>query len=221
MNHKVKILMTEFITHNVKSFIVEKPDGYKYDPGQVTLVSVNESGWENKKRPFTFASLESDEVIQFIIKGYFERDGVTKKIHSLKVGDELILEEPWGVMEYKGKGVFIAGGAGITPFIAIFRSLCCNGKIAGNKMFLSNKSRDDIILESELRFFLQDDVLFTLTQKDAVGYESGRIDMEFLKKHITDFSQHFYICGPPKMIIDLRNALKELGADTQAIVFEK
>jgi predicted ferric reductase len=47
-----------------------------------------------------------------------------KRIRKLKHGDELIIRDVWGAIEYKGEGVFIAGGAGVTPFIAILRITC-------------------------------------------------------------------------------------------------
>jgi ferredoxin-NADP reductase len=42
----------------------------------------------------------------------------------------------FGAIEYKGEGVFIAGGAGVTPFIAILRQLQAENKIANNKLIL-------------------------------------------------------------------------------------
>ena len=44
-------------------------------------------------------------------------------ISKLKPGDDLIIRDVWGAISYKGEGVFIAGGAGVTPFISIFRDL--------------------------------------------------------------------------------------------------
>lgn len=41
MKHTVKILMTEFVTHDVKRLIVERPAGYDFTPGQATEVSIN------------------------------------------------------------------------------------------------------------------------------------------------------------------------------------
>jgi ferredoxin-NADP reductase len=52
----------------------------------------------------------------------------------LHAGDELILHDIWGAIHYKGEGTFIAGGAGVTPFIAIFRQLQKDGKIGNNKL---------------------------------------------------------------------------------------
>jgi predicted ferric reductase len=52
-----------------------------------------------------------------------------KRIRKLKHGDELIIRDVWGAIEYKGEGVFIAGGAGVTPFIAILRQLQADDKL--------------------------------------------------------------------------------------------
>jgi ferredoxin-NADP reductase len=53
------------------------------------------------------------------------------------------------------------------------------------------------------------------------GFPSGRIDRAFLKRHVSDFSQHFYVCGPDRMVADLKATLKDLGAEPDAVVFEK
>jgi ferredoxin-NADP reductase len=55
-----------------------------------------------------------------------------------------------GRIEYKGEGVFIAGGAGVTPFIAILRQLQAENKIANNKLIFTNKTANDIILKKNL-----------------------------------------------------------------------
>src|SRR3989338_8527015 len=149
MEQKIKILMTEFVTHDVKRFILEKPQGYKYLPGQAVDLSINNPKLKGEKRPFTFTSMNSDLVLEFTIKRYADNKGVTEELHKLKAGNELIIEEPFGTINFQGKGVFIAGGAGITPFIAILRDLKENGQVAGNSLIFSNKTQKDIILEKE------------------------------------------------------------------------
>lgn len=192
--------MTEFVTHDVKRFILEKPKDYKFIPGQATLLN---------KRPFTFTNLNQDLVLEFTIKRY--PGGVTEKLHRLRPGDTVNIEEPWGTINYQGPGVFIAGGAGITPFIAIFRS----HDMANSSLIFSNKSAKDIILQKELENIFDNRAKFVLTNKEK------RIDKEFLINNISDFSQNFYLCGPAGMVKDLRKYLKELGAKSQALVFEK
>jgi hypothetical protein len=220
--HIVRILMTEFVTHDVMRFIVEKPDNYEFTPGQATLVSINKPGQKNEKRPFTFTSLNNDEVLEFTIKKYPDHNGVTEKLHQLTSGDELIIEEPWGAIKYKSDGIFIAGGTGITPFIAILRQLKEEDRINGNQLFFSNKTRKDVILEKELRnTFNSKDLIITLTRENQDNYYHGRIDKEFLEKNIQDFSQEFYVCGPPEFTKDITKHLQELGAKPDEIIIEE
>ena len=224
MPYASKILKTTFVTHDVRSFIIEKPAGFKFFPGQATAVSINEPILKAEKRPFTFTSLNSDLVLEFIIKRYSDHNGITDKLHQLDPGSELLVDDAWGAINYQGPGVFIAGGAGITPFIAILRDLNQQGKIFGHKLIFSNKTAADIILEPEFKDMFRDNpenlMLITTHEKNS-NYFNERIDENFLKQHITDFSQHFYICGPKKMVQDIRNILENLGAKPDAVVFEK
>lgn len=220
MDHKVKILDINQITHDVKEFITEKPEGLSYKPGQATVVSVNKPGMEDEKRPFTFTSLNENENLEFIIKIYSDLHGVTDKMDELKIGDELIINGPWGAISYKGPGYFIAGGAGITPFIAIFRQLRKEGKVDGNKLFFSNKTKKDIILEDELKETLGDNAIFTLTREENSDYPQGHIDEAFLKQHVDDFSKQFYVCGTPEMTEQINKVLQKLGASVDSITFE-
>ena len=216
MEHIVKIIAIHDVTHNVKSFRVEKPANYVFTPGQATDVSINKKGWKNELRPFTFTCLNEDPYLEFTIKGYKDHNGVTNQLHQLKVGDELIIRDVWGAISYKGEGYFIAGGAGITPFIAILRQLKKENKIQGNKLFFSNKTTADIILKDELLSILGKDAIFICTDEDK-----RHIDEAFIKKEVSDFTKHLYVCGPDKMIADINKILTTLGASPDTVVFEK
>lgn len=221
MEHIVRIIEIKNITHDVNCYKVEKPADYSFNPGQATDLSVNKPGWENIKHPFTFTSLSSDPFLEFTIKSYFDHDGVTNKLSTLIKGDELIIREVWGAIEYKGPGCFIAGGAGVTPFIAILRQLRKENELADNKLIFSNKTSEDIILKEEFKEMLRDNFITTLTRNKEDGYHFGKIDEEFLKKNVKDFNKHFYICGPPPMIEALKIILKKSGVSAESVVFEK
>ena len=220
-NHIVKIISVESVTHDVKRFVIQKPKGFKFIPGQATDVSVNTHALKNEKRPFTFTSLNENEQLKFTIKIYDSHNGVTKELGKLKPGDELIIRDVWGAIEYKGEGVFIAGGAGVTPFIAILRELKADDKIANNKLIFTNKTEKDIILKKEFNEMLGKNFINTLTDEKKEGYENGRIDYNFLKEKIDNFKQHFYVCGPPQFVTAISEALTQLGAKTDTVVFEK
>ena len=221
MKNIVKIISIKQVTHDVKCFRIEKPAGYQFIPGQATDVAINKPGMQEEKRPFTFTALNEEHYLEFTIKRYEDHHGVTDKLHQLNVGDEIIIEDPWGAIEYKGPGYFIAGGAGITPFISILRMLSKSGAIAGNTLFFSNKTPADIIYENELVAMLGEDAIFIVTKENAEGYSTGRIDEKFIQQQVSDFDKHFYICGPDQMIVDIRNILERQGAKADAVVFEK
>jgi len=219
--HTVRILGIKQITHDVKQFRVEKPDGYTFVPGQATSVSVNTPELRKKRRPFTFTGLNSDPFLEFIIKIYPSNQGVTAKLEELKPGDELIIGNVWGAISYKGAGVFIAGGAGITPFIAIFRHLRDEGALAGNKLIFANRTRADIILESELKEMLGEAFINILSDETESGeYATGFITGEFLRTKLSPDDKNFYLCGPPPMMDSVKKHLVSLGVGENAITLE-
>ena len=222
MSHTVTITDIKKITHDVNQYTFDKPEGYEFEPGQATEVAIDKDGWRDEKRPFTFTSLNEDPQLQFTIKIYPEHDGVTEQIGKLEEGDAFIIDDSWGTIQYKGPGVFLAGGAGVTPFIAIFRDLYKRNEINGNRLIFSNKTEKDIILEDEFREILGDNFLNTLTDvEDSDEYLTEFIDKGFIEEHIDDFGQNFYVCGPPKFVTDISSYLQEMGADTEGIVFEE
>ena len=221
MSYTVELLEIINRTHNVNSYRVEKPKGFEFTPGQATDFSILKTGFENEKRPFTFTGLPSDDHLEFTIKSYDDHDGVTHQLRSAKKGDKFEISDPWGAISYKGEGVFIAGGAGVTPFIAIFRSLKQQNKIANNKLFFSNKTDKDIILYEEFSEMLGKNFINIITQQPDTKHLKQKIDKDFLKNNITDFKQQFYVCGPDAFNTAILKNLEELGAHPDALVFEK
>ncbi len=218
--HIVRILSITQVTHDVKAFTVSKPGGYSFIPGQATEVSINKEGWQTKRNPFTFTSLNEWDHLEFTIKIYKDHNGVTKQLDLLQPGDELILHDVWGAIQYKGEGTFIAGGAGITPFIAIFRQLHKDGTTGSNQLLFSNKTEADIILKDEFTNMLGANFINTLTNETKAGYDHRRIDEAYLRDRIKDFDQQFYICGPDEMVQSVQAALKKLGSADSVITVE-
>ena len=219
--HIVKIINVENVTHNVKRFTLSKPDNYIFTPGQATDIVINKPEWLKERRPFTFTSLNEWDRLEFTIKIYSDHEGVTNELGKLKVGDELILHDIWGAIHYKGEGVFIAGGAGITPFIAIFRQLNKDGKLGNNQLIFSNKTSKDIILKDEFEQMLGDNFINTLTQEKTEKYDNNIINEDYLKEKIKNLDKYFYICGPDAMIEAISNELQNIGVDKDKIVIEE
>jgi ferredoxin-NADP reductase len=219
--HIVKILESSFITHDVKRFIVEKPDGYRFIPGQGAELSVNLPGWEDRLRPFTFTSLNKWPYLEFDIKIYDDHDGVTKQLGKTNAGATLVLGDPFGSIYYKGPGVFIAAGTGITPFLAIFRDLYDRKLLVGNTLLLSNRTSEDILYPEELIKMLGADFINVFTREGVIGFLDRRIDRKYLVETIRDFSGNFYVCGPDLFVTEINNYLLSLGAIADTLYFEK
>ena len=219
--HFVKILSTQNVTHNVRRFTLTKPDSYQFKPGQATDIVINLPKWKEERRPFTFTSLNDWDHLEFTIKIYADHNGVTNELGKLNAGDELILHDIFGAINYKGEGVFIAGGAGVTPFIAIFRQLQKDGKLGNNKLIFSNRTSKDIILKDEFEKMLGDNFINTLTDEKTEKYDNRKIDKDYLKEKIKNLSQYFYICGPDAMIESIGKDLQQLGVYNDKIGIEQ
>ena len=217
----VKIRSLNKVTHDVLRVVTEKPQGYYFTPGQATEIAINKSGWERERRPFTFTCLPQDGYLEFTIKTYPSHKGVTNELLQLKEGDELILHDVFGSITYKGEGVFIAGGAGVTPFISIFRSLQSKKEVGSNKLIFANKGKADIILEQEFKYLLGNNFINILSDEKAVGYTYGYITEEFLKANITDLKKKIYLCGPESMMAAVEKHLSNLGVEAKLIIKEE
>ena len=219
--HFVKIKSIDKVTHDVLKIVTEKPQGYNFTPGQATEVSINKNGWQDEKRPFTFTCLPDDDYLEFTIKTYPSHKGVTNELLLLKQKDELILHDVFGAIAYKGEGVFIAGGAGVTPFISIFRFLRSGNELGGNKLIFANKRKDDIILKQEFESLLGKNFINILSDEKTNGYAHGYITEEFLKANITDLKNKIYLCGPEPMMEAIEKQLSHLGVEEKAIIKEE
>ncbi|MBK7497873.1 MAG: flavodoxin reductase [Ignavibacteriales bacterium] len=219
--HFVKIKSIDHITHDVLRIVTEKPLHYTFTSGQATEVSINKKGWQNEKRPFTFTCLPQDDYLEFTIKTYPSHHSVTNELMQLKKDDELILNDVFGTINYKGEGVFIAGGAGVTPFISILRNLHSKNEVGECKLIFANKTQGDIILEQEFKEILGNNFINILSEEKVTGYENGIITMDFLQDNFGGINQYFYLCGPPPMIEFVEKQLQDLNVGEKHLIKEE
>jgi ferredoxin-NADP reductase len=216
----VKIKSIQYLNHDVIQIVTEKPKEYTFTPGQATDVAIQTAEWKDEKRPFTFTSLPSDDHLQFTIKTYPSHDGVTEQLSKLQKNDKLTVGDVYGAIQFKGNGMFISGGAGITPFISILKSLDKRGTLDGNSLLFGNKTKKDIFLKETLKKLLDKDYLNILSREKTKEYPHGHIDKDFLKDLVIDVSKYYYVCGPPKMTESVIEDLRDLGVQKDHIVAE-
>lgn len=220
MEH-VKIISIENATHDVMRIKTEKPEDISYLPGQAADIAIDKASWEQEIRPFTFTSLPDDNHLEFFVKVYPGHKGVTEQIGKLKKNDSLSIGDVFGDIQYKDEGVFIAGGAGITPFIAMFKDLEKKHKLGNNKLIFANKNHEDIIERDYFQNLMGKNFINVLSAEERKGFEHGHITKELIKAQIENGESYIYVCGPPPMMDAVLGQLKELKIEDSKIIKEE
>ncbi|MGV8992524.1 MAG: FAD-binding oxidoreductase [Flavobacterium sp.] len=216
----IRILYLNKATHNVCHLITERPEGFEFRPGQAADLAIDKPEWEKELRPFTFTSLITDDFLEFYIKEYPEHNGVTEQIGKLHIGDTLNIRDAFGDIKYQGEGIFIAGGAGITPFIAILKDLESKNEVGNNKLIFANNTSADIVEHDYFERLLGTNFINVLSKEENAKYIHGYITKELIEKAMQNRDINFYLCGPPPMMTAILEALKELGIDQNNIIQE-
>lgn len=223
---KFKIVSLSDCADKIRVFKLEPVDGVNLDfkPGQFVKIYDSE---RKMFRPYSITSLPSEKLLEFAIK--LEGGMFTTYLAQLHEGDFLWVEGPLGHFHYDGeeKACFIAGGVGIAPIIGMLRDVA-HQRFCGNYvLFYSTKHAEDFTYRDELARIAKEKpcvkVVFTVTQQPAEGWtgEIRRIDAEMLKKYVPDPQNHkWYICGPMKMAMGMKEILLSLGVPADKVKFE-
>jgi len=188
----------------------------------VYLYLLNEDGSEWARAAFSIASApsESTATIQLAIKVYGD---YTKRAQTLKEGDRVHIQGPFGVFMVKQGNaplVFCAGGIGITPFRSMVRELFAMHDARPMTLFVSNSTRDAAAYIDEFRELAKIHptlrVISIFTRESVPDSESRRLDATMLSAHVADLSGvEYYACGPHPFVDAVRDTLVSLGVDSK------
>ncbi|RMA43163.1 FAD-binding oxidoreductase [Rhodophyticola porphyridii] len=220
MSYSLTLQDISTVTHDTRCLRFDRPEGFAFEPGQAAEIALDRDGWRDEGRPFTMTSQPEDPFLEFVIKIYPDHDGVTEQIATMTPGEKVQAGDPFGAITDHGAGTFIAGGAGVTPFICLLRRRAAQAQTDGCHLIFSNKSEADIILRDEWERTDGLKTTFVVTDEDADGLPGGPIDRDFLDRHLSSKSGPFYICGPGGMVDDIRDHLKSMGVDGAEIITE-
>ena len=218
MTHTIALREIRPLTHDTHHLIFDKPEGYRFAAGQSCHMALNREGWRDQRRPFSFVSQPEDDRLEFIVKTY-PRDGVTAQIPSLRPGETVTIDAASGAITDRGPGVFIAGGAGITPFVPILRRRARDDdRLSECSLVYSNKTERDIILREEWEGMRGLGTVFTVTEQQDTELPRRRLDEQFLCEVLKGFREIFYICGPRGMTRNVMDVLKRYGVPDDKII---
>ena len=224
---KVKAIVERVVKHtdSVVSYqLVPQGRVPKFHAGQFLHLTLDEYRPDRQwpeSRVFSIASSPAERTrelaLTISVKGRY-----TERIYkTLEKGSECWLKLPYGEFLFPDDQplILVAGGVGITPFLALLKklleqkseqavSLCYGVRSEKHYLFGELISR----CEAELPNFTK-----TVYSEDgSVPGEKGILNIEAIHA-AAPLGARFYLSGPPAMIGAFKNRLRDLGVERECI----
>lgn len=233
---EVQLVGRDIVADGTIAFRFTKPAGFTYFPGQsvsLTLLDPPETDAEGRYRTFTLASAPHERELMVATR---MRDTAFKRVlKTLPIGSAVRMAGPSGDLmlhaDPKRPAVFLAGGIGITPFLAIIRH-ATHAKLPHRiTLFYSNRQPEEAAFLGELQQLGKTNPNFrlvaTMTElnqstRQRWSGETGYISHEMLRRYLPDvLAPIYYFAGPPVMTAAMHETLKNMGVAERDVRFEE
>jgi propane monooxygenase reductase subunit len=206
-----------------------EPEEIAYFPGQYMDFQVP---GHDATRSFSMANTPGrDGVFEFVIRVY--PGGLFSGVlaDGIKPGDRLRVEGPFGAFRLRDSTndlLFVGGGAGIAPLLALLRSMAERGIDRPVTFYYGARTRCDLPFEEEFSKLSEQlpgltfvPALSEPTTDDEWNGETGLIT-DVVARRETDLSRvDAYVCGPPPMVEAAIATLERLGRSEDHIFYDK
>lgn len=221
-------------TYRVKSLLLELAQPLGHRAGQHVDIRLTADDGYQAQRSYSISSAPEDELLSLTVERVTEGEVSPYLVDELRVGDRLQLRGPIGghfvwTSETSDPLGLIAGGAGVTPLMAMLRHRDRATRRFPALLFYSVRSLEEAIFRDELDAMARRDsslnVVYALTREQPEGWQGhrGRIDKELLATTHFPLSRHpaVYVCGPSGFVESISGSLIELGFDAGLIKTER
>jgi predicted ferric reductase/mono/diheme cytochrome c family protein len=185
---------------------------------QVFSIRAGEIG--NQFHPFSITSAPGEANLRITVKAVGD---YTSALRRLEPGAEAVVEGPFGSFSNEGLSqpiqLWIAGGIGVTPFLSMARSLGDADGVPVHFYYCVERLDEGHFLD-EFRAIAAERRGFEITvvPRDTDGFLSA----ERLAAENPDLAEaDVLICGPPAMIVSLRDQLAASGLPERQIHAEE
>ncbi len=214
-------------TRDVKTFrlVADPPKLFRYYPGQFVTLEVPIDS-NIVRRSYTISATPSRPHAISVTVKRVEQGQISNWLHdNLRAGSTLFLDGPHGtftcIPDDAGPYLFISGGSGITPVMAMSRWMGDTTPDADIQFLHFARSPDDLIFAHELQLMERNlpgfHCQFVCSQVgEGSGWTgpTGRISPELLTELVPDLkSRSVYLCGPLPFMDATRGMLEQLGFD--------
>ncbi len=203
----------------IRLFRFASPEGFRFTPGQFLMFH-----FADDPKPWRAYSLCSSpvkageyfEVTVGMVGDFSERLG---KLQPHAEGG-LVVRGPFGKWIYDGSAahaVLVSGGTGLTPFRAMCRMKTDLGLASKITVCASAKTADGLLFRDEYENWRKHGI----TVYDRVTKPGKRWMAAEVFAVANDAAAVYYLCGPNKMVAEMREGLKRLGVPPAQIRSEK
>jgi ferredoxin-NADP reductase len=223
-----KAVVREIIPRKDANTYILKADKLAYfRAGQYVSVKL-QIGGSVTARPYTLAAspaLALKGEYQITVKKAQEGFVSDYILKNWEVGTEVTLSGPEGPFSYEplrdeGEVVGLAGGSGITPFMAMANAILDGTEDFRLTLLYGSRKREDILYAEELEKICaatdKVKVIHVLSEERAEDCEYGFIGADLIRKYAPE-TYTLYICGPRAMHDFLAGELPKLGLDQKHI----
>ncbi len=240
--HKLKVSEVKNEIADAVSVSFEVPqslkENFNYLPGQYTTLKLNIEG-ENVNRSYSFCSSPfTNEPLTIAVKRVTGGKGSNFINDNFKPGVEIEVMEPMGnfhsiISETNEKHYLLfGGGSGITPVMAILKSVLAKEPKSKVTLFYGNRNEESIIFKDKLEVLAEQyanrlKVVHVLdsplgTWSSYLGPIAKEVALKLLRENTNLNFQHaeFFICGPTPMMKNVEEALSVLQIPKEKVHIE-
>jgi propane monooxygenase reductase subunit len=225
---QMRVETIEALTHDIVRLVLSGPE-IQFKPGQYVDIKIPGS---EEVRSFSMANLPGGE-LEFMIKVY--PDGKFSSLlssGSLKQGDEVEVTGPYGVFTLRKNSerplLFIGGGAGMAPILALLRSLSEQESDRPAVYYYGARGPKDLFhkdqlaeLERRLPNFRFVAALSDCGEDEEWNGERGLITDVVLRLEDELGEVDAYLCGPPPMVDAAIGLLVQNGVPESRVFYDK
>ncbi len=228
---EARLLRSESVCDGTMAFRFSKPAGFAHQAGQsafVTLLSPSETDEQGDARMLTIASAPHEADLMFATR--MRATAFKRVLKGASPGLAATLDGPNGELllhdDPARPAVFLAGGIGVTPFLAMARHAAHARLPHRLFLFYANRRPEDAAFLDELAQLERANANFhlvatmTAPEKSARAWrgETGRIDQAMLERHVGDLLEPiYYLAGPPAMTEAMRGMLRACGLGEESM----
>lgn len=186
----------------------------RHRPGQFAFLKADVPGLR-EPHPFTIASAPDEPVLRFVVRDL--GDWTNRLLTGLAVGDRVVVEGPYGRLDPEPTHpvdhvVWVAGGVGITPFLAAATSRR-PGVDPTPHLFFCVPSRVGAPCLDDLETAASDGRIHLHVHASDEGNRLSSDDVLSVLRPDHGRTAHVVMCGPASLVNTLRAELRQHGID--------